>query len=561
MGIYAFYVLIVVLFFNTPLFEKVTSMDDPELTQIRFAGAISPFPGYLWIHQAKIYIRDQNVSSEIHANQDLIKFDLLPFFKKKVHTTLLQIGEANVKIGFKTPEEKEAHLKKYTSSKDVNSELKKEAGLENLKNHIHLEFPNIHILKITEVDAPWGDLKGEIHLEGGFTIQPGAEVEVFPTTLTIHDGTIPNQFEKMDATVYTYFERFFIPDAPGNAVFPFITADVHFQAHILLHKGNLTEGSFLETSPSRIALGNSNFRAYGTGEAKWKVVNDYSTLDLNLAKVSAKKLDSNPKILNLGTLSHLDLHLDLYGNALLDAFHGLMGQLTLKDLKWSSQNSPKLSGQGTGQGKLIGFSGNIPKSARKFWNTQKTNLQFEIEKLTLQTELFKQIEVAGSISAVTSPIDLGSEALHFPTVKTHFKVKLGEKSETTLSGEMKEATYLFSPLEHWKGNFNLVVADTRPFVEALQAQKKIAWPASSLAKVSNLNVDLDWELGNDFSWFRFNRVKSSGIWTAYGSLMDSGNGLKGAFEVRVAGMPVGIRLEHQESKVKILPSKDWYTQP
>ena len=67
-------------------------------------------------------------------------------------------------------------------------------------------------------------------------------------------------------------------------------------------------------------------------------------------------------------------------------------------------------------------------------------------------------------------------------------------------------------------------------------------------------------MGDEYSWFRFNEINSTGVWKGYGSLLNNEDGLLGAFEVQVASVPVGVRITPSKTDVKLLPSKEWYNE-
>ncbi len=595
-GTWLIYMIAVAIVLNTNIFGQLTGMDNPELTHVKFSGAFSPYPGLLLSSRATVFISDQNVSVSVHLKDLTIRFDLKPIQNKLIRVTSLNVKSAWINLGMKTPEQSITHISKYTEVKDVNLDLKRERGREALKNHVKLVFESLSIDRISHIETSIGKFNGELSLNGGFRIQPGAEVEVFPTDLIIKNGTLPGQFSSIQGKIHVQFDPFFIPDAPGNAVFQFVNAKLDLNGiveslgflNLTLRKlptyqlsqgqtrvsmnldvdhGRMLPGSGMVTDPSYVILQNPDIRATGNGQLNWKVLpQDTSELTAKLKGIRIRAIKDNSQ---QGTVSNLDLKLTLYGTNLIDAFHGVASDLRLSNIGWNLESplgkgnrkkNVSFHGRVEGNGRILGVSGVLPKAAERFWKGQTTRLNLKLTPFELTTSFLPLTSITGSLNVLAKPIDFSVSTLIIPEIKTDLDIAVAGYGSTKATGTISNTNYLLAPFHQWKGHLNLVLEDTSPFVKALRDQDKLGAVLGTFAQVRNLSHNVDWEMGDEYSWFRFNEVNSNGIWKAYGSLINNAQGLLGAFEVKVASVPVGIRIFPDKTDVKLLPSKEWYNE-
>ena len=594
-GVWIIYMSAIAFIMNTHWFEKLADMDNEELTHVNFKGAFSPYPGLLWARHAKVFISDQNVSISVYLDNTTIKFDLKPIYEQKtIRVTDLRTESAWVNLGMKTLEQTLTHISRHTELKDVNLDVKRARGQAALKNHIKLDFQHLKIERLSHIDTSIGNFEGDLALDGGFRIQPGAEVEVYPTDLIINNGKLPGQFTSVQGKAHVTFDRFFIPDAPGNAVFPFINATLdlagvvqsldflnltlrklpnyqlnqgqtNVKLNLVVDHGKLQAGSGMRTDPSHVVLETPDVRATGDGQIVWKVLpQDTSELVANLHSIQVQQIkDINQQ----GKISDLNLKLTLYGNSMVDAFHGLASDMRLKNIEWNFK-SPVRKGQRAknitykgrieGNGRVLGVSGVLPRAAEKFWKSQSTHLDLELKPLEVTTSFLPLMTVTGTLGVVAKPVDFSASAMAMPKITTKLKIAVKDYGFTLAEGSITNVNYLLAPYHEWKGHLDLKIADTNPFVKALRDAHELGAVLGKFADVRDLTNNIDWEVGDEYSWFRVNEINSSGIWKGYGSLINGEDGLLGAFEVKVASVPVGIRIFPDKTDVKLLPSKDWY---
>ena len=587
--LWALYVAGSAVVLNTPLFQKLTDMEDPNQTQIDLKGALSPFPGLLWIHHANIWIRDQNVSLLIEANHAWVRFELPPLLQKTFRTRTLRIGSAQIQVGFKTPEEKANYLNHFTRPKDVDLDLKSKMANGNREKRIHLDFAHLEIQKIEKAEFPWGALKGDISLRGGFSIQPGVEVEVYPTTLLIHHGEIQDQFKEIEAKVEAHFNKFFIPDAPGNAIYQFVTADVQAKAfaqnlrfldtalrslphpelfggqaniitHLQIDQGHLLPNSFLKTEKNKIVLHSAHLHAEGIGQVNWEMKKNFSDFDLQLSQASASPIDQSSSM--HGYFEKAELKMRLYGTELDHLFHGFVASLSLRGSHFQvKENHHHFAGELKMTGDLFGHSGTLPLRVLRNIQKKASNLVFTIQSFTLSPKDLPPLRVQGTVKTTSHSVNLDSFEYRFPKVDSNLKVDFPKQNQSEVFASLDHLEYQSNPIGTWKGHLNLLITETAPWIQLLQDQNQISGLPSAFAKVHQVSMNVDWEKGDHFTWLRFNEILSTGLWKAYGSLLDEGQGFMGAFEAKVAEIPIGILISPHKLRVSPFPKSNWYTKP
>jgi hypothetical protein len=589
--IYGIYFVGVAAVLNTPLFAKLTEMDDEELTHVRFGGAFSFFPGFLWASHGKVVIKDQNVAITIQLSGVSARFDLLPLKQKRLEITSLKVKETQVDLGMKTLEQTLAYAEKYTKTTDVNREARKQKVEAFRKTHLTLQFKKIVIDHLNEITSSLGKFKGELSLDGGFEIQPGVQVEVYPTRLMFHSGELPGQFSKVSGQADVHFDRFQIMEAPGNAVFPFFNAKLaldldlqslqlidltlrsiegyrltggpsHLKVRVETQKGELQQGSFIGTEPSRIDIQSDSLVASGNGKIEWKVDRPHSsTMQTHLTKI---KLTDPQRTTWSGSLQSAKINLTLFENNMVHAFQGNALDMRIEGLKWKVQSDEEtkknLRYQGllTGKGTLYGLSGVVPDSERKKWEAKQTDFRLRLEKVKVQSTFLPEVTVGGTIRASAKPINLTTRTLQVPKIDAEFKFTVGKFGESTAKLQFTHAEYLMAPAEKWKGQIDLFLDQTSPFIDAFRERDQISAVLGTAGRVRNLKSKIDWEMGKAYSWFRVSEIHSDGVWKAYGSLANDPKGMSGAFETSVLGVPVGIRVQPDKTEVKAFPGTEWY---
>jgi len=395
-------------------------------------------------------------------------------------------------------------------------------------------------------------------------------------------------FDEIEGVAKVNFSKFFIPDAPGNAVFPFVNADIQLDAfthslsflnitlrslphyeiengdaeihsHFLIKNGVLLPGSYLFTDPSAIAFHTPDIRVRGHGKIDWRVTDArVSDMNINLHDLSGNQPEDSG---NSGKIKKLDLHLALQGTHLVDAFHGLVANLNIKGLDWDlSESDGEILANTSGNAELIALAGDIPVATREYWEEKRTPVLLTLNSMTVKSEKFPELSMSGKIEAMALPLDLSSNLMTFPKVTTDLQVKVKNEKSTHANAELSNVSYELSPADEWKGHLSLVLDETAPLMKALKAQDQISWIVESYGEVEKLGADIDWQAGKNFSWYRINKVESSGIWKAYGSIINNNSFTTGAFEVSIGGLPIGIRMTPEKTEVTFLPSKNWYDQ-
>jgi hypothetical protein len=334
-------------------------------------------------------------------------------------------------------------------------------------------------------------------------------------------------------------DHFRMIDAPGNAVFPYFSAnlgldmgvrslkllnltlrklpgysfegsDTRFSVRTEVKKGLLQPGSTISSVPSELTLRSPGMRAKGFGSVKWEVNSESSShLSANLRGV---QLLQNSDARLAGNVDDIHLGIKLYGTELVDAFHGLWASLSLKKLSWNVQSTghnPNLQYDGkiVGDGRLSGFSGEVPKSERKR-NAGGTNLKLKIQKLDLKTSFMPKIQGSGDISVHAFPVDLSENSIHFPKLDAHLNLNVGKNGEVKTEAKFGHLEYRPYPSESWKGQLEWKMDRTDPFIQSLVQREKISSFLGDVAKVKNFVVKLDCEVGKDHTWLRFNEINS-----------------------------------------------------
>ena len=585
---YLTYVASSAVFLSTPLFAKVAGMENKEQTYVEFKGAFSPFPGFLWVNQAKLFISDQNVSITIDMVDTKARFSLKPFLQKMVQVDALHIRDAKVNVGFKSLNESTEFQKKYVTTETMDLKKKAELVKEWTKSHLSLNFSSIQIDSISEIKSGLGDFRGNVSLTGGFLIQPKVHVEVYPTVLIFKSGEMKDQFSDVTGQVQVNIDRFRMIDAPGNAVFPYFNADVnidagmkslkmldltlrnlpgyafegeptHFSIRTKLVKGVLQQGSRVTTTPSVLSIHTPAITASGFGSVNWEVdAAKTSRLEVALKKVRIKE---NSDSTMAGSLDSLVIQGKLFGNELLNAFHGTLMNLKLKGVHWdvaSASRNPNLQYKGiiSGGGTLIGYSGDVSQFERD--HALQSDLILKIDQLHFHTSFLADLNGTGNIEVKSLPINLSESVMQLPEVGVNLNLNIGKYGNVKTRANFVNLEHHYFPDSSWKGQLEWHLDHTTPFVDYLREKDKMSALLAVAARVDDLVIKLDCEVGDHYSWLHINQVTSNGIWSAFGSLTNQDDGLRGVFETKVSGLPIGIRVQPNHADVKFLPDAAWY---
>jgi hypothetical protein len=588
--LYIVYVSGTAIFLDTSLFAKVAGMENEEQTYVHLHGAISPFPGILFVQTANVFISDQNVSIHIDIHNTWAKFSLRPFLKKRVQVDNLDVKEATMDIGMKTLAESTEYQKKYVKPEDLDLKKRAEIVKEDETSHLSLFFPNIKIANISEIKSGLGDFKGKIDLKGGFMIQPKVHVEVYPTKLKFFEGQIPGQFSSVEGEVNAKINNFRMIDAPGNAVFPYFDADMRMDIGLIalkmlnlsvrklpgyafegaatrlsiraaLKNGLLQKGSVIAATPTELSIRTPGINAKGFGEVRWEVDSkNTSSLHASVDKVSLRDQSS---IEMLGSIRHTDLRIKLFGNELLDPFQGEWITLGLKSIRWnvrSNERNPNLKYHGilSGDGTLAAFSGEIPAQEKARESAKNGGLKLSIDSLELKSSFISEIKGSGNILVKAKPVDLLDNSTHFPAIDVNLKLGIGKDGDVKTQAHFKDIEYNLSPIDSWKGQLEWDMDKTDPIVDALEERKSLSGVMGLAAKVNHLVIKMDCEVAKNYAWMRVNEINSSGVWKAYGTLTNQPEGMRGVFEARVFDLPVGIRIQPDKTDVRFFPSSEWY---
>lgn len=582
---YALYVAAVAVFLNTPLFAKVASMVEDDQTYVRFKGAYSLYPGHLYAPSARVFIGDHNVSIGIDVSEVRARFRLRPLLDKRLEVRWLRIGVAEVDVGLKSEQQRAAYLSKYAHPADLDLKRRLALAAERAKTRLTLDFQKIVIDRLRNVRGAFGRIEGEMALNGGFLIQPKVQVEVYPSTLYFLSGIVGRADVR--------FERFQIAETPGNAVWPYVHADLDFNINterlkrldfrldnlpgysldgvgsngsvkVRIVKGQLQKGSVIESLPSRLTLRTPGLDANGFGRLRWTV----DAPDSSRARVTLSQLrlvEKKSGGINRGRLRSLEMDLRLFGNGLTSAFNGLSAQLGLRGLDWKilspagQDRNFSYSGRLTGGGKLAAFTGEVPARARR--DTRRvTRLELQVPDLRLKTSFAGEIRGRGKVILSANAIDLGINAARFPEMTADLDLELPRYGNVSTRAIFSRLEHQLSPEDTWKGRFTWTFDRSDPIVELLRPKADLSPVVWSLAKVRDLVLDADCEMSDELTWLRFSRIRSSGVWKGYGTLRNDERGLSGLFELSVLTVPVGLSIQPERTEVKFMPDTAWYDQ-
>lgn len=582
--VYLLYVTAVAVFLNTPLFAQVAGMESEEQTHVRFTGAYSLWPGHLYVPKARVFIGDQNVSIGIDVHQVRARFSLRPLLEKRLVVDQLLVGTTEVDVGMKNEAQKMAYTRKFAQAGDLDLKLRQRQAEENAKKRLTLDFKKIIIDRLQNVRGGFGRLDGEMSLHGGFLIQPKVQVEIYPSTLYFLSGIVGRADVR--------FDRFKTVDAPGNAVWPYVTAHLDFNINteslkrldfslenlpgysldgigsngrvdVRIVKGQLQKGSVIESLASRLTVRTPGLDATGIGRLRW-TVESAATSRLR-ARLSGLRLAEKSRGTNRGRIRSADLDIRLFGNGLVSAFSGVSMLLRMKGLDWHFRSPERVGGRNfayqgrlAGDGQLAAYSGQVPAWGKRD-ATRTTKLDLRVPELLVNTSFVSEVRGQGRIRLSAYPIDLGINTAQFPEVDADLDLKLGNHGDVRTRAVFSRLEHQLSPENTWKGRVSWKFDRTDAIVDAIVAQApELPGVVKSLARVRDLELDLDCELSDEIAWMRFSRIRSSGIWKGYGTLRSDERGLSGLFEASVLTMPVGVWVQPERTEVKFLPDREWY---
>ncbi len=558
-----------VLVLNTSLFARMTEMEDESVTFLRFKGAFSPFPGNLWFKEGLVAIRDENVNLDIFAMNGFAKFDILPIFNRKIITQTLRVNQVHGNLHMKTDLERSEFRDNHPERPNL-----------DLSRRFQLEFPNVEVHQITHASGPWGEFQGDASVVGAFHLQPGVSAEIFPSLLTLKDGSISEVFEHAHGELKVAFHRYPIQSTSGNEVFRYLDAEADLQARLIAFKevkvkngeksnlhalatvqrGLLQAGSTVYLMPSEMEVSRPHVNARAKGRFVWKALRDHSELDANLDQLMIVFKEGAAQKLSI---RDSQLHFFLEGIHLEHLFKGFLVELKLRRGKINfALKGGKANGLIQFYGSTIGRLGVISKKSLKNFSYQKPKIVFRVSPAELNLPRFPKVNLEGTLKIFTRPIVVESGIVQFEKVESDWIAHIKRHGEISIQVNIPELEWVENPSPLFRGKAKVWISSTDPIVNELQEQGRLGGFVSSLARVSDLESNLDLEIAKGRSFLKVNEVTSSGIWKASGAVMGNSfkgkNEITGAFEFKVAGLPVGVRFTPQGSETRLLPSKDWF---
>lgn len=597
-GIYALYVIGMIVLLNTSLFSRLVGMQDEELTHIRFHGAYSFFPGHLRSGEMKIAIRDENVRVTLDLKGVDFRFAIRSLFRETLEIGFLEVRELGMTVQIKSDEEKAKHIDAHSKPEDL-------VPISQAKHDEHQEarwrflIPRLKIEKASPLRFGDLEIKGDILVVGGFRLQPGVDAEVFPSSIEFRHADAGSDLKDLEGRIDARFLPFPIDRIEGNQVFEYATGEValrgraenlrilnvtlkslpgyrfgrsqtNIETKIALRSGQFTEGSYFRTSMSEISFQAPRFELEGAGQLEWLVKKGAKAcgkiIECGESRLSVRFPHAS-SVLSIGDsgkvrgkATGIEAFARIHGTHLSNVFLGMRAALSLK--------GASLSGKGTGwkldsnwRGKLAALGGIVPKA----WVTdckEKSQFTVETKSFSYRPPDENPIEGRGNILITLCPLDFRSGQLSFPDVRVEASAHTPLGGAFDVSARLTDLIQRANPAEGadatWKGKLRFRLGGAKAWLDWLKERKGLSSVVSTLLRTDVVEGSAEWELIGDRQWARFDDVHSSGLWTAWGTYSADADRKLIAAEAHVAGVPVGVTLIDRKFNYTLFPEESWY---
>lgn len=594
-ALYLLYVGGSALLLNTPLLMALAKMSDPSLTHLRMGWAWSLYPGHLRAGRLVVAIRDQHVKVDVDVRHVRARFSPRALLRKEIRFRDVTATDGALLIEMKGPHGTAEHHAKH--SKPGDQFLPTPERMRQMREStwtIHVE--NVRaVLKKVRVGGE--DYVGNATVEGGFRLVPGVEAEIFPSRVSVKNGSVSDKLSKLDFDAQGTFHKFIIPHTGGNEVFRYLDADVslsavaedleilnltlrsldgygfgkshgNVKAEISVRRGDLQQGSYLRVAPSPLEFTAPSFSLQGRGSVRWEVPSHgrHSTLNVHLTRPKAQ-VSFGKKSRVTGTVGRVDAGAILFGVNLESAFHGLKGTMAIEWAKLSAHDrgddALKWSVDLAARGKISAVAGKVPPSQdngvpqRLIVDVRSS--RFQSKKPTLD------LRPRGRITLKIPPVDMRQGKVNLKELLGNFDLGLASGREVEVSMATEDISHHFSTqmggTGRWRGVTRLGIQGFDDLMAELGNPLDLPGIVTTIVSTDKLNAELEWEHADEGWWIRARSVESSGIWSLWGTLQ----ALKdekpmGVFEARVLGVPVGVKIRDGEAPVQVFPSAEWYNE-
>lgn len=590
--VYVFYVVGVAAFLNTPLFAHLTRMKDKDSTHLRFSMAYSFIPGKVHVGKVLFALREPGVDIDVHLGDSEIELDLEALIRKELRIHRLDTSRMHVGV----------RSKKAPPTKP---EDKKEISLEEEKhrqaNRWKLWITGIDLRGFESIDFNRQKLEGEIRIQGGFFLQPGTIAEIFPVSLTVREGRWNGDIEKINLDLLASFDRFAGPRTDGSKIFDYFDAKLsgsgvaqsldllnltlrtlegytfgrtqatNLRTEIVVKKGVIQPGSHFRAEKTEVRFDSPTFDFVGTGDAVWEVGNKPNESELRVRLADAKTdIRLSDKQTLKGSIARVSADARLRGLTLADPFSGLAGKLAIRDGKVSVGIDRPVKGAAVSsdaefalaariRGELTAVAGKIESS----WIPRgRSSLKIWIDRSRIAIPDLGKIQGNGLIAISVKPIDFRTFEAEFPSLQFDYSGKIEDRYSFDFRWRSSRSIRRFPGSGKRPGNFEgqglLEISKVDEILKFLSDTDKIPKLAAVALGASEMRAAIEWDFTEAEKWLRTKEVDSNGIWKGWGSVIFSDQETRGAFEGRVAGIPIGIGLGGPNVRFKLLPNQTWY---
>ncbi len=591
-AIYVVYVVAVAAILNTPLFAQLTGMTDEKATHLKFSMAYSFIPGKIHVGKVLLALREPGVDLDVHLRGSEIDLELEALTRKELRIRRLDTPRMHVLL-----RTKKAPKEKAADRKEISAEEEKHRQATRWK----LWITGIDLRGFEAIEFDQRKLEGEIRIQGGFFLQPGTIAEIFPTSLTVREGRWNGDIEKISLDLLASFDRFAGPRTDGAEVFDYLDAKVsgtgvaqsldllnltlrtlegytfgktqaaNLKTEILVKKGVIQPGSHFRAEKTEVRFDSPTFDFVGTGDAIWEVGEKPDESELRLELTNAKtEIRLSEKQTLKGSIRRVSGNARLRGLTLADPFSGLAGKIRITDgnVSVGTDRPAKGAAKSTDaefalaarlRGELTAIAGKIESN----WIPRgRSNLKVWIDRSRIAIPDLGIIRGNGLVAVSVKPIDFRTYEAEFPSLQFDYSGKIADQYSFDFRWRSNRSTRRFPSAGDRPGNFEgqglLEISKVNEILKFLSDSDKIPKLAAVALGATEMRAAIEWDFTEAEKWLRTKEVDSNGIWKGWGAVIFTDQETRGAFEGRVAGIPIGIGLGGPDVRFKLLPNRTWY---
>ncbi len=571
-------------FLNSDEFKSM--LNTSPHTRINFTHVRTQWPGKVSFENFELQDQDHNVKWILKLDKVSANISIVALLWKTLKVTALEAHGGTF------------YLKHHTVTGPTSAPVPeltlpppKKGDGPQVDNNDRFTFDVAH-LQLHNLRSLWVDnfeFLGSLEVTGAFFLSPKKELQIYNSSFTVTKGQLKTlgkaSFDAVDAIVHLSSKDYFPSKMGSWEVFDTFTTDLNIKAAIKEHaflnyfvrkipwlkftsfRGKLSGQLKLKAgrfdaatnlqSEGRLEMSVGQQKIKSHAHLQWMMLEQKPVMDIAMTKTEVFQKSPDPVIEG----ERLSLQLKGNEDRLLSAFEDStlllkFPALTIVDMKAFNVFLPNYSkmmfegGQGLLSGKLSVSTFEVPPPGDLVLRTRKVRLRY------------KDLQLLGDLDFVMRIQDTAPGTETFDIKGSHLSIfnLSGSNSlaEEKWFGDVDLESGILKPSKDplFRGRVKVKFKNMQPLLELYEVKEKSEW-ASNMLQLKNLEGAADITLAHDLVDVA-NFSLTTNRMNFLGRLRFGVKVKKALTLVEMKLLNIGLKLENNETEIKIFGSKEWF---